>query len=233
MNCLIIDDNIIARTTLKQLVSQDESLNLIAECPDATEAYREILSHDIDLLLLDIEMPGMSGIDLAKSLGSKTPLIIFTTSKKDYAAEAFDLHVVDFITKPVMPVRFLQSIAIAKDIYKSRTQTQAVEMNEAEVLFFRDSSIIRRIKTDEILFAEAKGDYVRLYTTDKVHAVHSTLKAVEEKLPASRFLRVHRSFIVQINKIDSIEGSTLVIHKQFVPVADSYRSSLNKRLNIL
>ena len=233
MNCLIIDDNIIARTTLKHLVSQDASLKLIAECEDAEEAYKQILANDIDLLLLDIEMPGMSGIELVKSLRHKNPLIIFTTSKKDYAAEAFDLHVVDFITKPVTTIRFLQSIEIAKEIYKSKKQSQDVEVNTDEAVFIRDSNIIRRLKVDEILFVEAKGDYVRLFTSDKMFAIHSTLKTVEEKLPPAKFLKVHRSFIVQLSKIDSIEGGTLIINKQFVPVADSYRAMLNKRINIL
>jgi two-component system LytT family response regulator len=110
MNCLIVDDNKIARTTLKKLISLDPGLILIDECSNATEAYIKILEQPIDLLFLDIEMPGMTGMELAKSLGQKRPLIIFTTSNRDYAAEAFDLDVIDFITKPVTTVRFLQSV---------------------------------------------------------------------------------------------------------------------------
>ena len=101
MNCLVIDDNIIARTTLKQLVKHDKELVLIGECDNAMDAYRRIMDEQVDLLLLDIEMEGMTGIELVKSLGSKNPVIIFTTSKKEYAAEAFELNVADYITKPV------------------------------------------------------------------------------------------------------------------------------------
>ena len=231
MNCLIIDDNIIARTTMKQLVRQDKSLTLVGECEDAMEAYQKIMSDPVDLLLLDIEMNGMNGIELVKSLGSKNPIIIFTTSKKDYAAEAFELNVADYITKPVTTIRFLQAIEKAKEIFKSKKQE--VKMEEDAFIFIRDSNIVRRLKLDEILFAEAMGDYVKLYTKDKFYSVHSSLKEVESKLPDSKFLRVHRSFIIQVGKIDTIEGGTLIINKKMVPVADTYRSILNQRLKIL
>jgi DNA-binding LytR/AlgR family response regulator len=231
MNCLIIDDNVIARTTLKQLVRKDPGLTLAGECADAMEAYQKIMADSVDLLLLDIEMDGMSGIELVKSLGNKNPIIIFTTSKKQYAAEAFELNVADYITKPVTTVRFLQAIEKARDIFKSRKQD--VRTDEDSFLFIRDSNIVRRLKMDEILYAEAMGDYVKLYTAEKFYSVHSSLKDVEAKLPETKFLRVHRSFIVQVGKIDTIEGGTLIINKKMVPVADTYRSALNQRLKIL
>nr|WP_295930612.1 LytTR family DNA-binding domain-containing protein [uncultured Dyadobacter sp.] len=231
MNCLVIDDNIIARTTLKQLVKQDRDLVLAGECENAMDAYRKIMDEPVDLLLLDIEMEGMTGIELVKSLGSKNPVIIFTTSKKEYAAEAFELNVADYITKPVTAARFLQAVEKAKEIHRSKRQE--VKIEEDAFLFIRDSSIVRRLKIDEILYAEAMGDYVKLYTAEKFYSVHSSLKEVEGKLPDSKFLRVHRSFIVQVGKIDTMEGGTLIINRKMVPVADTYRAALNRRLNIL
>jgi len=231
MNCLIIDDNIIARTTLKQLVKKDPDLILAGECADAMEAYQKIMAEPVDLLLLDIEMEGMTGIELVRSLGTKNPVIIFTTSKKDYAAEAFELNVADYITKPVTTIRFLQAVGKAKEIFKSKKQE--IRSEDDSFLFIRDSNIVRRLKIDDILFAEAMGDYVKLYTSDKFYAIHSPLKEVESKLPDTRFLRVHRSFIIQVGKIDTIEGGTLIINKQMVPVADTYRAALNQRLKIL
>ncbi|MEO7523705.1 MAG: LytTR family DNA-binding domain-containing protein [Ferruginibacter sp.] len=231
MNCLIIDDNKIARTTMKQLVSQVPELILIAECENATEAYKQIMVNTVDLLLLDIEMPGMDGIELVKNLGANRPLIIFTTSKKEYAAEAFDLNVVDFITKPVYPLRFRQAIEKAKDIIQSRQED--LKIVEDEFLFVRDSNIVRRINIDEILFAEAMGDYVKLFLVQKYYAIHSTLKAVEEKLPATKFLRVHRSYIVQLSKIDTVQRGLLHINGKSIPIADAYKAVLNKRLRIL
>lgn len=204
---------------------------LVGECADAMEAYQKIMSEPVDLLLLDIEMEGMSGIELVRSLGAKNPIIIFTTSKKEYAAEAFELNVADYITKPVTPVRFLQAIEKSKEIFKSKKQE--VKIEDDSFLFIRDSNIVRRLKIDDILYAEAMGDYVKLYTTDRFYSVHSSLKEVETKLPESRFLRVHRSFIIQVGKIDTIEGGTLIINRKMVPVADTYRAALNRRLRIL
>ncbi len=231
MKCLIIDDNIIARTTLKQLVTKNADLSLVGECSDASEAFQKVMNEQVDLLLLDIEMEGMSGIELAKCLGNKKPLIIFTTSNKEYAAEAFELRVVDYITKPVTMARFLQAIERAKEVFKS--QNFPTLSGDDSFLFIRDSNTIRRLHVDEIMFAEAMGDYVKIYTTNTSYSIHSTLKEVEGKLPESKFLRVHRSFIIQVGKIDTMEGGTLIINRKSVPVADTYRSALNKRLNIL
>jgi DNA-binding LytR/AlgR family response regulator len=231
MNCLIIDDNVVARGAMKQLVRQDKDLILLGECENAVEAYQKIMNEPVDLLLLDIEMDSMTGIELAKSLGTKNPIIIFVTGHRGYAIEAFELNVADYITKPVTPVRFLQAIEKAKEIYRSRTQE--VKMDDESFVFIRDSNVVRRIRIDDILFAEAMGDYVKIYTLDHFYSIHSSLRQVESKLPAAKFLRVHRSFVIQVGKIDTIEGGTLIINRKTVPVADAYRAALNKRLNIL
>ncbi|SHG14245.1 LytR/AlgR family response regulator transcription factor [Pedobacter caeni] len=231
MNCLIVDDNKIARTTLKQLISLDTSLTLVDECSNATEAYVKILDHPIELLFLDIEMPGMTGMELAQSLGQKRPLIIFTTSNRDYAAEAFDLDVIDFIIKPVTPVRFLQSMERVREFVKNKGPL--TDHKEKDFIFIRDSNTVRRLKLDQILYMEAQGDYVKIYTQEQAYQIHSTLKSVEDKLPSSIFLRVHRSFIINVSKIDTLEGGTLIINKSLVPVSDAYRAALNKRMQIL
>jgi DNA-binding LytR/AlgR family response regulator len=231
MNCLIIDDNKIARTTIKQLAKQVKDLEVLGECSDAMEAYNLIQEQPIQLLLLDIEMPGMTGLELIRNLGAKKPIIIFTTSKKEYAAEAFELNVADYIVKPVTPGRFIQAIDKAREILDSNKEE--VKLADDEFIFIRDANIVRRLKLEDILYAEAMGDYVRLYTPQKFYAIHSTLKAVEERLPAGKFLRVHRSYIVAINKIETIQEGALIINSKPVPVADAYRSALNKRLNIL
>jgi DNA-binding LytR/AlgR family response regulator len=231
MNALIIDDNEMARMTLKQLAGRVDDLTIVAECSSAFEAYNLLLTEPVDLLLLDVEMPGMSGLELTKNLTNKRPVIIFITSKKEYAADAFDLNVVDYIIKPVTGSRFIQAIDKAREILDSNKED--VKLKEEEFVFIRDSNIIRRLKLDNILYAEAMGDYVKLYTQEKFYAIHATLKAVEERLPASRFLRVHRSYLVAINKIDSMEGGVLIINRKPLPVADAYRSALNKRMNII
>ncbi len=231
MTCLIVDDNKIARTTMIQLAGQVKDLEIAGECASALEAYNLLQQQKIDILLLDIEMPGMTGIELTRNLGKDSPIIIFTTSKKEYAVEAFELNVADYIMKPVSPARFIQAIDRAREILDSNREE--VKTTDDEFLFIRDSNIVRRLALDDILFAEAMGDYVKLHTNGRFYAIHTTLKAVEERLPASKFLRVHRSYIVSLGKIDTIQEGVLVIQGKTIPVADSYRAALNKRMKIL
>ena len=216
---------------LKQLVSQVQTLELVAECTDAMEALQAFNSKQVDLLLLDIEMPDMSGLDLIKKLGNKRPLIIFTTAKKDYAVEAFELNVVDYLVKPISLPRFTQAIEKAQEAMESNREEVKVE--EQGFVFVKDNGVLKRISIDDILFLEAMGDYVKVHTAQKFHVVHATLKSIEEKLPLSKFVRVHRSYIVAINKIDYIQEGTISIGKTTIPVADTHKTNLNKRLNLL
>lgn len=231
MNCLIVDDNKMARMAMKQLVSQVKDLELSGECSTAIDAYNIVNKQKIDLLLLDIEMPGMTGLELSRNLKNYSPLIIFTTAKADYAVEAFELNVVDYLLKPVSPARFVQAIEKAKEVLESSHQD--VKIEEKEFVFVRDNGVLKRIDINDIMFLEAMGDYVKVHTLQKFHIVHSTLKAIEEKLPLSKFMRVHRSYIVALNKIDFIEEGIINIGKNSIPVADAYRGTLNQRLNLL
>jgi len=220
-----------ARMAMKKMVSQDQNLELAAECADAIEAYNYLSNNPVDLLLLDIEMPDMSGLDLIKKLGNKKPLIVFTTAKTDYAVEAFELSVVDYLVKPVALPRFIQAVEKANEALESNKQEVKVE--EQGFVFVKDNGVLKRISIDDILYLEAMGDYVKVHTAPKFHVVHATLKSLEEKLPSSKFTRVHRSYIVAINKIDFIQEGTISIGKASIPVADTYKTTLNKRLNLL
>jgi DNA-binding LytR/AlgR family response regulator len=231
MNTLIVDDNKMARFAMKQLASQVKDILIAGECANAMDAYNLLQEQPVDLILLDIEMPGMTGLELIKNIGKSRPVIIFTTSKKEYAVEAFELNVADYIVKPVTPARFIQAIDKAREIIESNKEE--FNTNEEEFLFIRDSNIVRRLKLEDILYAEAMGDYVKLYTAQKFFAVHTTLKTVEERLSAKKFARVHRSYIVALNKIDTIQDGALIVNGKPLPVADAYRAGLNKQIKIL
>jgi DNA-binding LytR/AlgR family response regulator len=231
MKCLIVDDNQMARMALKQLVNQVQNLELASESNDAIEAYNYLSNNLVDLVLLDIELPEMSGLDLIKKLGNRKPLIIFTTAKKEYAVEAFELSVVDYLVKPITLSRFIQAIEKANEALESNKQEVKVE--EHGFVFVKDNGVLKRISIEDILYLEAMGDYVKVHTSQKFHVVHATLKSLEEKLPSVKFTRVHRSYIVAINKIDFIQEGTISIGKSTIPVADTYKSALNKRLNLL
>ncbi|MGN6416558.1 MAG: LytR/AlgR family response regulator transcription factor [Pseudobacter sp.] len=230
MNVLIVDDNEIARDIVGQIAGRIKDVKIVGECADALQAYNLLQETPVDLILLDIEMPGMSGLELTRNLG-KGPVIIFTTSKRDYAVEAFELNVADYIIKPVTPARLIQAIDKARELLASAEEE--LNMNGEEFIFIRDSSIIRRLKLNDILFVESMRDYVKLHTAQKFYAIHNTLKAVEDRLPAAKFLRVHRSFIIAIDKIDTIRDGVIIVQDRTVPVADAYRATLNRRMNVL
>ncbi len=231
MNCIIVDDNPMARMAMKKLVEQVKDLSLVAECGNAMEAYNFVRKKPVDLLLLDIEMPGMTGIELTRNLGKSSPFIIFTTAKTDYAVDAFELNVVDYLVKPIEPARFLKTIERVKEAVDSKREE--VEVKDREFVFVKDNGVLKKVGADDILYLEAMGDYVKIFTSHKFHIVHATLKSIEDKLSTSRFMRVHRSYIVALNKIDFIEEGVINIHGTAIPVADAYKSALTNRLNLL
>lgn len=230
MKALIVDDNDIARITLSHLAKQVPNLTIVNEYSNAIEAYHHLQNNQVDLIFLDIEMPEMTGIELTKALSGKETIIIFTSSNKDYALEAFELNIADYILKPVMPARFLQAVSKAQSILDSRKDE--VEVTKDEFLFVRDSNITRRLKLDDIFYAEAMGDYVKFFTREKMFAIHGTMKSAEERLPKDNFIRVHRSFIIAVDKIDTLQDGGIIINGKFIPVADAYRKSLNTRMNV-
>lgn len=230
MKALIVDDNDIARTTLAHLAKQTPNLTIVNEFSNAIDAYNHLQTNHVDLIFLDIEMPEMTGIELTKNLSGKDTIIIFTTSNKEYALEAFELNIADYILKPVMPARFLQAVSKAQAIIDSRKEN--VEVTRDEFLFVRDSNITRRLKLEDIFYAEAMGDYVKFYTQEKMFAIHGKMKTAEERLPKEDFIRVHRSYIVSVGKIDTLQDGGIMINGKFIPVADAYRKALNTRMNV-
>ncbi|MCG1037262.1 LytR/AlgR family response regulator transcription factor [Polaribacter sargassicola] len=240
MNCIIIDDEKMARVIIKSLCNQIESLNILEEFSNAIDAIKYLIDVKVDLIFLDIHMPGFSGVDFIKALKSP-PKIIFTTSDPKFALEAFEYDfIVDYLLKPIELSRFQLAIEKAKkkvistDLPAQNTTTPVASKKVEENDFY--VNIDRRlIKIDvpSIYLVEAKGDYIKIKTEDKDYIVHSTLKKVEEKLPESLFLKIHRSYIINIKKIIDIEDNSVLIKKDVVPVSRSKRPLLMKRLDLL
>lgn len=232
MNCIIVDDNKMARTATKQLVAQVNFLNLVQECASPIEAFNCLKKEKIDLVFLDIEMPEMTGIELIKNLEHQ-PLIILITAKKEYAVEAFELDVVDYIIKPVNLNRFMLAVDRAKEIHDNKEQK--IELNDVEkdYIFIRSEAILTKVKIKEITYVQAMGDYVNIFTANKRHTVHITLKAIEEKLPHQLFYRLHRSYLIALNHIDNIEENTAYIGKHPIPIGEQYKKELLKKINLI
>ena len=229
MNCLIVDDNKMARTVLKNQVKEIEFLNLVGECENVMQATN-IMNHEkIDLLLLDVQMPKISGIDFLKSV-TKRPLVILITSRPEFAIEAFEYNVVDYILKPVKEDRFIKAIMRVKEVFDSNSKEVK---SDKEYFFFREKGVATKLKISDILYIQAMGDYINIHTPEKKHTIHYTLTAIENELPKEKFLRVHRSYIISIDKVDTVEDGTAYIYQTNIPVGDTHRSALMKKLNLI
>lgn len=228
IRCLIVDDDSMTLKIMENLVNQTDGLVCVATCSDAIQASNALKSEEIDLLFLDVEMPQMTGLELVESLHNK-PRIVLVTSKEKYAASAFDLDVTDYIVKPVEYPRFLKAVNKVSELMK---QEQEITAN-AEKLFVKVDSQLVGLNLDDILMVEAMADYVRIVVTDKRYTVYSSMKGLIAKLPPAKFMRVHRSFIVNVNRIDRIEDNTLVVGSNLIPVGVTYQKTLMARLNTL
>jgi len=216
---------------MRKLIEDVRDILLVAECENAMAAYNIVNQKPVDVLFLDIEMPGMTGIELTKNLKKKSPFIIFTTAKPDYAVDAFELNVIDYLVKPIEPARFLKAVDRLREAIESNKEQ--LQVRETEFVFVKDNGVLKKVNADDIQYLEAMGDYVKIFTPQKFHIVHSTLKSIEEKLPPLKFMRIHRSYIVALNKIDFIEEGVININGAAIPVADAYKATLSNRLNLL
>ena len=224
-----------ARLALHNMVLEVQDLQLVGECTNASEAFNFLQKQSVDLVFLDVEMPGMTGLELIRTLKA-TPLFILVTSKKEYALEGFDLRVVDYIVKPVLLPRFLTAVQHALELFARRKPEPLPEKEASghpEFLFARVNNQLVRIDYDLILYVQALGDYVTIVTAAKKYTVHLTLKAVEERLPAARFARVHRSYMVALEKVTSIEENSIWVNKEMVPVSEGYKAAFLKKINII
>jgi DNA-binding LytR/AlgR family response regulator len=229
MKCLIVDDNKIARSVLKHFLSALDYVSLAGDCESVAEAVNIMSREKIDLLLLDVEMPGMSGFDFLNSF-PEHPMVILITAKAEYAVSAFDHNVVDFLLKPVAEPRFIKAIQRAWEIYKSDEQNFETEK---DFFFIREKGVSSRLMISDILYIQALGDYITIHTSEKKFTIHYSISAIEKKLSPARFMRVHRSYILALDKIETVEEGTAFVYQQPIPVGDAHRSQLMKRLNLL
>jgi DNA-binding LytR/AlgR family response regulator len=227
---LIVDDNIMSRIFVRQLLEQIPSILITGECDNAVDALNELHKGATDILFLDIEMPGMSGLEMLRSLPVR-PLTILTSANKGYGSEAYELNVVDYLVKPLQLPRTMMAVNRVTELL--RQKDAYLKEVHPEYLFIKENKIIRKILIDDIYLVESRGDYVKIYVTEKYHVVHATLKLFEDRLPSSRFMRVHRSYIAAIEKIDYIEENILYLNNMPVPLSESYRNPFLRKLNML
>lgn len=240
LNCIIVDDETAARTIVTHLCSQVDDLNVIEEFPNALQAMKFLNKNDIDLIFLDIHMPDFTGFDFIETL-KNPPKIVLTTSDRNFAIEAFEYDcIVDYLVKPITLPRFMKAMTKVQSFKEAIVSPQSIPVATAKSDASTDKEMyvnidrrLIKIEFDKIYLIEAKGDYILIKTEDKNYTVHSTLKKIEDKLPDSLFLKVHRSYVINIKKIIDIEDNSVLIARDVVPISRSNRPELMKRLNLL
>jgi len=237
MNCILIDDEETARAILQHLCNQVDELDVIAEFSNAIQAIKFLNKQEVSLIFLDIHMPDFTGFDFIETL-KNPPMIILTTSDKDFALTAFEYDcIVDYVVKPITLPRFLKAVQKAENFtatpsIPSKEEVQTNTPSENDLYVNIDRRLIK-IAIPSISLIAAKGDYITVKTESKNYTVHSTLKKIEEKLPEDLFLKVHRSYIINIKRIIDIEDNSVLIGKDVIPVSRTNRPELMKRLNLL
>ncbi|MBL4643278.1 MAG: response regulator transcription factor [Flavobacteriaceae bacterium] len=221
--CIVVDDEELARRLIKRHVSELEDFELVASCESAVEAIKVIQEESIDLMFLDIEMPLLKGTDFLKNLNKK-PKVIFTTAFREYALEGFELNVVDYLLKPINFTRFLKAV----EKFLENTN-KGVEQTEPTYTFVQSNKKNIKIILDDVLYIVSMKEYVQIHFKDRNVIFKGGITAFEQKLN-SRFVRVHRSYIVNLNKITAYTKSDIEIGKIEIPIGDSYKNSVLKRI---
>lgn len=226
LKCAIVDDSTLQRLSIVRLIEHHPSLHLLAEYKNAIEAKMGLATNDIDLIFLDIEMPILSGFDLLDDLTEK-PQIIFVTGKTKYAFKAFDYDAVDYLRKPISKERFLNAVHKAITNYKLKNEDG---FDDEDFIFVKSNLKKRKVFLNELRYIEALGDYVKLVTEHDALVVLSTMKAFEALLPKERFLRIHKSYIVNLDKVERYNSKLIELDKERLPLSRNRKADLVEAL---
>src|SRR4026208_1519428 len=232
IKCVIIDDEPLARKGMKEYVADVDFLELVGEFDNPLKAAELINGGEVQLIYLDIQMPKLSGIDFFKAL-AKAPPVIFTTAYPQYAVEGFELNALDYLVKPVSFDRFFKAALKAKEYYEVRQKNDTDKTATAEAhdhFFIKADNKLIKIAFNDILFIEALQNYVVVHTNERKIITYLTFKSVEEYLPSSQFIKVHKSFIVSALKIDSIEGNDIRIGQHHIPISRNLKDEVMDKL---
>ncbi len=226
INCLVVDDEPIAREGMMEYVRQIDYLHAVAQCKSAAEAASLLQKNKIDLVFLDIQMPKLTGIEFVKAL-SIPPLIIFTTAYSEYALEGFELDVVDYLLKPISFARFLKSAEKAQSYLHAKNKEISITL---DFFFIKCSGKIEKIIMSDVIFIEAMANYVIIHTRQKKYITYMTFSGIEEQLPAHLFVRIHKSYIVAISAIQTIDANEVIANSMRLPMSKNYRNDVMSRI---
>ena len=226
LNCIVVDDSAVQRVTITKLVNESKLLHLIGDFANALEAKNCINNNTIDLIFLDVEMPLINGFDLLDGLKTK-PQIIFITSKADYAAKAFDYEATDFLQKPLSKERFIKAIKKAADLHALRYD---LHEEQGESIVIKSNLKKFKVYVSKIKWIEAYGDYIKVVTDDETYLVLSTMKGFEKELPESKFIRVHKSFIINLARVEKFNNKFAEIGSTKIPLSRNKKEEIIKAI---
>ena len=232
INCIIIDDEPLARKGLKEYIADVDFLNLVAEFDSPIKATQLLTMGEVHLLFLDIQMPKITGLEFFKTL-QHAPPVIFTTAYPQYALDGFEVNALDYLVKPVSFDRFLKAVMRAKEYYEMRQENAGVFSGNkitADYFFIKADNKLVKIFFADILFIEALQNYVTVHTKDKKFITYLTFKSVEDYLPAEKFIKTHKSYIVSAAKIDSVEGNDIQIGAYHIPISRNLKDEVMEKL---
>jgi len=232
LNCIAVDDENLALDLIEDNILKVPFLNLVKRCKNAFEAMEVLQKQGIDLVFLDIQMPGITGVQFLQTL-TNSPMVIFVTAYKQYALEGYNLNVVDYLLKPIDFERFLKAVNKAAELYSLKQklpENEGVKDTKVSTIFVNADYSLVKIKTEEITYIEGLKDYIKIHlnTSTKPIVTRMTMKSIEEKLPSPDFFRVHKSFIISLDKIESIRNLKIKIGNAQIPVSESYTEEFFK-----
>ncbi len=234
LNCIAIDDEPLALDIISEFSTKIRYLKLLGAFTNPFEAVQTLNTEQVHLIFLDIQMPQISGLEFLKSLYNP-PMIIFTTAFKEYAYEGFEYNAVDYLVKPIAFDRFSRSVSKAYQLLKLKipgeTSSEEVQGVSRDFLMVKVEYSTIRVNLEDIIYIEGLKDYVKIYTEGKLILTKTTMKNIIEKLPPDRFYRVHKSYIISVDKIDMIENSRIVIGNQRIPIGESFRNTFFAMVN--
>ncbi|MDP4282351.1 MAG: LytTR family DNA-binding domain-containing protein [Bacteroidota bacterium] len=235
IRCLIVDDEPLAQRVIEHYIEDIPFLTLVGKCNNAIEALDFFYKQPVDLVFLDINMPKLGGLDFLRSL-KNPPKVIITSAYAEYAIQGFELDVIDFLMKPFGLERFLKAIHKAQELMRSqeiKAEPMHSDLKDETYIFVKSNKKTFRINLSDILYVEALGDYVKIFTIDKMIISYQSLKNIERLLPSKTFPRIHKSYIVSLAHIDLIEGNQVKIRNHFLPIGTNFKADFEKLIRLI
>jgi DNA-binding LytR/AlgR family response regulator len=233
--CLIIDDEPLARDLMRNHIEKLDNIEIVAECGDAMKALQELRNQKIDLMFMDIQMPQITGLEFLKIL-KNPPKVIITTAYREYALEGFELDVVDYLLKPITFERFLKSVnkyyQMSQDESNVTATATEIMQTDEPFIYVKENKRVIKVHLSEILYIEGLSEYVQIYTDKKKIITKTTMTSLEEKLPEEGFMRIHKSFIVSLSRIEAFTSTTIEVPGKELPIGRSYKRSVLAALQL-